>query len=603
THILVGPSGSACPVASFGSELHPSPTCYPVSVLSRHPVSRAGPWSAPPYTRPTVPNLCLRVGPLPAQVLLNSAGVCRGGNLLSPPSPAYPGPLVCGPCGLGARRWPLAGLHRHLPVLPGPSGTIVKQFCIPCSLILNPKGKRGPPPAAGGIHPHPPPKAAQVSHLGVPSPPSPEEEAGRGVTTARGGGSARPPQAAPGSQAWSPASASTTLCTGGSSSCSGRWGSARASRRRRQPRTPEGGRAPDGTGRTGRDLAPGQGRRGRGAGAPRAARGARPGQVRGEQLPAPRGAGDGPAPGRPPPPPRPGPPPGCLPSPSSAPRAPPAGPPPSRRLLSAAAARSRPGARVLGCSGARVLGRRAAGGDAAGPGLRRAPDPERPDRRGGGGGLPGGPAHLPARHRQSAAAAAASLGSRISAGVMTGGAAVFIGQPTEVVKVRLQAQSHLHGRKPRYTGTYNAYRIIATTEGLTGLWKGTTPNLMRNVIINCTELVTYDLMKEALVKNHLLADDLPCHFLSALVAGFCTTVLSSPVDVVKTRFVNSVPEQYTSVPNCAMTMLTKEGPLAFFKGFVPSFLRLGSWNVIMFVCFEQLKRELMKSGRTVDCAT
>ncbi|XP_048953330.1 mitochondrial brown fat uncoupling protein 1 isoform X2 [Canis lupus dingo] len=161
---------------------------------------------------------------------------------------------------------------------------------------------------------------------------------------------------------------------------------------------------------------------------------------------------------------------------------------------------------------------------------------------------------------------AASLGSRISAGVMTGGAAVFIGQPTEVVKVRLQAQSHLHGRKPRYTGTYNAYRIIATTEGLTGLWKGTTPNLMRNVIINCTELVTYDLMKEALVKNHLLADDLPCHFLSALVAGFCTTVLSSPVDVVKTRFVNSVPEQYTSVPNCAMTMLTKEGPLAFFKG-------------------------------------
>nr|XP_035934829.1 mitochondrial brown fat uncoupling protein 1 isoform X2 [Halichoerus grypus] len=160
----------------------------------------------------------------------------------------------------------------------------------------------------------------------------------------------------------------------------------------------------------------------------------------------------------------------------------------------------------------------------------------------------------------------AGLGSKIAAGLTTGGVAVFIGQPTEVVKVRLQAQSHLHGLKPRYTGTYNAYRIIATTEGLTGLWKGTTPNLTRNVIINCTELVTYDLMKEALVKKKLLADDLPCHFVSALIAGFCTTVLSSPVDVVKTRFVNSPPGQYTSVPNCAMTMLTKEGPLAFFKG-------------------------------------
>lgn len=68
--------------------------------------------------------------------------------------------------------------------------------------------------------------------------------------------------------------------------------------------------------------------------------------------------------------------------------------------------------------------------------------------------------------------APASLGNKISAGLMTGGVAVFIGQPTEVVKVRMQAQSHLHGIKPRYTGTYNAYRVIATTESLSTLWKG-----------------------------------------------------------------------------------------------------------------------------------
>ncbi|XP_066109563.1 mitochondrial brown fat uncoupling protein 1 [Saccopteryx bilineata] len=196
----------------------------------------------------------------------------------------------------------------------------------------------------------------------------------------------------------------------------------------------------------------------------------------------------------------------------------------------------------------------------------------------------------------------ATLRSRMLAGLTTGGVAVFIGQPTEVVKVRLQAQSHLHGPKPRYTGTYNAYRIIATTESLTTLWKGTTPNLARNVIINCTELVTYDLMKDTFVKNKILADDVPCHLVSALIAGFCTTVLSSPVDVVKTRFINSTPGHYKGVINCATTMLSKEGPSAFFKGLIPSFLRLGSWNVIMFVCFEQLKRELM-SRQTTDYDT
>ncbi|XP_012884973.1 PREDICTED: mitochondrial brown fat uncoupling protein 1 [Dipodomys ordii] len=196
-----------------------------------------------------------------------------------------------------------------------------------------------------------------------------------------------------------------------------------------------------------------------------------------------------------------------------------------------------------------------------------------------------------------------SLGNKILAGLMTGSVAVFVGQPTEVVKVRMQAQSHLHGLKPRYTGTYNAYRIIATKESLSTLWKGTSPNLLRSVIINCTELVTYDLVKDFFVGNKILADDVPCHLLSALIAGFSATLMSSPADVVKTRFINSPPGQYLSVPSCAMSMLTKEGPTAFFKGFMPSFLRLASWNVIMFVCFEQLKRELTKSRQTVDCTT
>ncbi|XP_066891672.1 mitochondrial brown fat uncoupling protein 1 [Kogia breviceps] len=96
--------------------------------------------------------------------------------------------------------------------------------------------------------------------------------------------------------------------------------------------------------------------------------------------------------------------------------------------------------------------------------------------------------------------------------------------------------------------------------------ESSTPNLTRIVIISCTELVTYDLMKEALVKNKYISDDVPCHFVSAVIAGFCTTVLSSPVDAVKTRFVNCLPGQYTSVSNCAMRVLPKEGPSAFFKG-------------------------------------
>lgn len=62
------------------------------------------------------------------------------------------------------------------------------------------------------------------------------------------------------------------------------------------------------------------------------------------------------------------------------------------------------------------------------------------------------------------------------------------------------------------------------------------------------------------------ADNLPCHFTAAFGAGFCTTIVASPVDVVKTRFMNSEPGRYSSAINCALTMLKNEGSTAFYKG-------------------------------------
>ncbi|XP_061737047.1 mitochondrial brown fat uncoupling protein 1 [Nerophis ophidion] len=191
---------------------------------------------------------------------------------------------------------------------------------------------------------------------------------------------------------------------------------------------------------------------------------------------------------------------------------------------------------------------------------------------------------------------------RILAGCTTGAMAVSFAQPTDVVKVRFQAQVNLDGVARRYSGTMQAYKHIFQNEGLRGLWKGTLPNITRNALVNCTELVTYDLIKEAILRHKLMSDNLPCHFVSAFGAGFVTTVIASPVDVVKTRYMNSPPGQYKSAINCAWTMLTKEGPTAFYKGFVPSFLRLGSWNVVMFVSFEQIKRGMMVTKKRFEDA-
>ncbi|KAM6157650.1 dicarboxylate carrier UCP2 isoform 3-T3 [Rhynchocyon petersi] len=204
--------------------------------------------------------------------------------------------------------------------------------------------------------------------------------------------------------------------------------------------------------------------------------------------------------------------------------------------------------------------------------------------------------------------------------------------PLDTAKVRLQIQGENQGLvkakvSAQYRGVLGTILTMVRTEGPRSLYNGlvaglqrqmsfasvriglydsvkqfytkgserTSPNIARNAIVNCAELVTYDLIKDTLLKANLMTDDLPCHFTSAFGAGFCTTIIASPVDVVKTRYMNSAQGQYSSAGHCALTMLRKEGPRAFYKGFMPSFLRLGSWNVVMFVTYEQLKRALMAS--------
>ncbi|XP_071378636.1 mitochondrial brown fat uncoupling protein 1 isoform X3 [Centroberyx affinis] len=202
--------------------------------------------------------------------------------------------------------------------------------------------------------------------------------------------------------------------------------------------------------------------------------------------------------------------------------------------------------------------------------------------------------------------------------MMSAGAAACIADlitfPLDTAKVRLQIQGEKAveaTKNIRYRGVFGTISTMIRTEGPRSLYNGliaglqrqlcfasiriglydnvknfytgdkesTLPNITRNALVNCTELVTYDLIKEAILRHNLMSDNLPCHFVSAFGAGFVTTVIASPVDVVKTRYMNSPPGQYKSAINCAWTMLTKEGPTAFYKGFVPSFLRLGSWNV------------------------
>lgn len=76
-------------------------------------------------------------------------------------------------------------------------------------------------------------------------------------------------------------------------------------------------------------------------------------------------------------------------------------------------------------------------------------------------------------------------------------------------------------------------------------------------------MVTYDIAKDELITSGFLSDGIPCHLLSAVIAGFVAVVVSSPIDVVKTRYVNSTPGQYPGVLNCAYAIYSSSGLTGF----------------------------------------
>jgi solute carrier family 25 uncoupling protein 8/9 len=166
----------------------------------------------------------------------------------------------------------------------------------------------------------------------------------------------------------------------------------------------------------------------------------------------------------------------------------------------------------------------------------------------------------------------------------------------------------------------DAYAKIARQEGFTALWTGLGPNVARNAIINAAELASYDQVKQVLcapfvffsLMNCSMApsfncpyklflflaqtilklpgfkDDAVTHLLSGLGAGFFAVCIGSPVDVVKSRMMGD--SAYKSTIDCFVKTLKNDGPLAFYKGFLPNFARLGSWNVIMFLTLEQVQK-------------
>lgn len=186
-----------------------------------------------------------------------------------------------------------------------------------------------------------------------------------------------------------------------------------------------------------------------------------------------------------------------------------------------------------------------------------------------------------------------SLYAHVAAGMTSGAVASAIANPTDVLKVRMQAAT-----SPSYTAKRRScvslFKQIYSSEGLRGLYRGVIPTMQRAAIVAGVLLPSYDLSKKALLDTGLLDDRVHTHFMASFIAGVLGTIVANPVDVVKSRMMNQLKGQsghtyYTGSLDCLVSTCRTEGIFALYRGFIPAYWRLGPWNIIFFVTYERLK--------------
>ncbi|CAK9001892.1 unnamed protein product [Durusdinium trenchii] len=166
--------------------------------------------------------------------------------------------------------------------------------------------------------------------------------------------------------------------------------------------------------------------------------------------------------------------------------------------------------------------------------------------------------------------------------------AIALFNPTEVLKTQMQSSSGNVTMK-------EVARKVWNKDGLKGFWAGLRPNVVRTFLVNGAEIGTYDESKLVFLES--VGDGLVAHVSASFVAGLASACVSTPADVVKTRFMNAAgsDQAYRGIVHAGFCILRDEGFLALYKGFLLIVCRKLIWCTVFFVIYERLLRALIEA--------
>lgn len=176
---------------------------------------------------------------------------------------------------------------------------------------------------------------------------------------------------------------------------------------------------------------------------------------------------------------------------------------------------------------------------------------------------------------------------KFAAGSAAGALGSLAGNPFDVLKTKMMASA---GKEVPSIG--KTAKELFASQGIGGFYRGIDSNIARAMVLNGTKMACYDQSKGYVVaatglpKNHILVQ-----FMSAVAAGFFMTCTVSPFDMIRTRLMNQPSDAkiYNNAVDCMLKIAKNEGPLTFWRGFMPIWSRFAPTTTIQLVIFEQLR--------------
>ncbi|KAK5713092.1 hypothetical protein LTR15_011454 [Elasticomyces elasticus] len=182
---------------------------------------------------------------------------------------------------------------------------------------------------------------------------------------------------------------------------------------------------------------------------------------------------------------------------------------------------------------------------------------------------------------------------RAMASLAAGGIAAAIANPAEVGLIRMQSD----GMKPKveranYRSVVDALVRVAKTEGVTALWQGAYPTVIRAMALNFGQLAFFSESKSYFKKNTSMSS-LSITVAASGVGGFFASFFSLPFDFLKTRLQRGG-HAYAGMLDCAVKVVKDEGPLRFYRGFGTYFLRIAPHTVITLIVADNINAALRR---------